>query len=112
MNEEKKIVRIVLTGGPGGGKTSAISRITSELSERGWYTLVVPETATEIIPSGIKVGENALNVIEFQTLLMKKQISKEKLYGEAANMLKAKKIVIIFDRGIMDSKAYMSEEDF
>ena len=41
--------KIVVTGGPCGGKTTALSRIKIELSRLGYTVLVVPESATQLI---------------------------------------------------------------
>ena len=53
---EKKIVKIVLTGGPAAGKTTLISRVLKEFKqEDGWKVITIPETATELI-SGFGIG--------------------------------------------------------
>jgi len=39
-------VRILLTGGPCAGKTTAIADITQDLTQLGYKVLVVPEAAT------------------------------------------------------------------
>ncbi len=40
------LIRIVLTGGPCGGKTTAISRLMEWLTGLGYYVVIVPEAAT------------------------------------------------------------------
>ena len=50
----KIVAKVVLTGGPCAGKTSALSKIESYFTERGYKVLIVGESATEIIKSGIK----------------------------------------------------------
>ena len=49
LNKLKK--RIVLTGGPGGGKTTAIDLLRREFSKQ---IVVVPESATMLFSGGIK----------------------------------------------------------
>ena len=46
------ITRIAITGGPCAGKTTGISIIEQELSEKGYRVFVVPEAATLFINSG------------------------------------------------------------
>lgn len=46
-------MEIVLTGGPCGGKSSAVRHLVAHLSARGWRTLVVPEAATLLITGGV-----------------------------------------------------------
>ena len=71
----KKIFNFVLTGGPCGGKSTAINKIYQDLSERGYKVLIVPETATELINSGITV--NFVGSVRFQEILFYKQLKKE-----------------------------------
>ena len=44
---------IVLTGGPCGGKSSALPFLKEELEKCGWRVLTVGETATDLMQSGI-----------------------------------------------------------
>jgi putative protein kinase ArgK-like GTPase of G3E family len=46
------IVRILLTGGPCAGKTTAIADITQDLTQLGCKVLVVPEAATIMMKGG------------------------------------------------------------
>lgn len=108
----KKVWSFVITGGPCSGKTTALSTIEQELSNRGYYVLIVPETATELIPNGIKPFGNSLDSLQFQYVVVEKQLSKEALYRKVADMLPHKKIVILHDRGIMDGKSYVSPNQF
>ena len=43
------ITKIVITGGPCAGKTTGLSRIEEEFSNRGYTVLFVSEVATELI---------------------------------------------------------------
>ena len=108
----KKIWSFVITGGPCSGKTTGLSLLEQELSNRGYYVLVIPETATELITTGIRPYGNSLSNMDFQCLLAKKQLQKEKLYREASQLLPYDKIVILHDRGLLDNKAYVSDHQF
>lgn len=46
------IIKVCLTGGPCGGKTTAIDILYKELSEKDICTFIVPEAATLIADSG------------------------------------------------------------
>ena len=114
MSSDGKIIRIVITGGPGGGKTSALPVLAAELSARGFGVVPVPETATELISAGL-TRETLGSQYAFQSLLMKKQLEKEKLaLTEAENLVKkeGRTAVIIFDRGLQDSRGYIPQSDF
>jgi len=46
------LYKICLTGGPCGGKTTALAQITERLTERGYKVFVVPETPTMTMEGG------------------------------------------------------------
>ncbi|MCD8120989.1 MAG: ATP-binding protein [Clostridiales bacterium] len=49
----QEITKIVITGGPCAGKTTAMSWLQNEFTEKGYAVLFVPETATELIGGGV-----------------------------------------------------------
>lgn len=108
----KEIKKIVLTGGPCSGKSTAMKRIKEEFSKLGYYVLVVPETATELILGGIAPWTLG-SYEKFQYLIMKLQLEKEDIFFQGAkDVLNHDKILIVCDRGIMDCQAYMSKIEF
>ncbi len=108
------VAKIVLTGGPCAGKTTALSKIEEELHDRGYRVFIVGESATELIKGGIRpFGENPLQMIDFQRLILKYQREKEFVYEQAIAMLpEEEKCVLLYDRGLLDNKAYITEEQF
>lgn len=106
-----EISKIVITGGPCGGKSTALSWIQSAFTQLGYTVLFVPETATELINSGVAPW-TCLNNGEFQKCQMKLQIEKEKVFHQAASVMKTDKVLIVCDRGVLDNKAYMTDEEF
>lgn len=106
----KEIYFIVITGGPCAGKTSALKEIYENFSKIGYKVLIIPETATELILAGITPMD--IGNVNFQKILLKKQVNKEKLFAEAALNMSNDKILILCDRGVLDGKAYMSEIEF
>lgn len=105
------ITKIVITGGPCAGKTTAMSRIQNYFTEIGYNVLFVPETATELITGGVAPWTCGSNT-DFQKCQILLQIEKEKIFEEAAKTMKKDKILIVCDRGILDNKAYMTEDEF
>jgi len=99
----------VITGGPCAGKTTGLAVLEQALTNKGFKVIVVAETATELISSGICPWE--LGQEEFQSLLLERSINKEETTRKAANYLK-RDTVILYDRGLIDSKAYMPREFF
>ncbi len=107
----KSITKIVITGGPCGGKSTAMTWIESNLSKRGYKVLFIPETASELILGGVAPWTVNSNY-EFQKALVSLQIQKEQVFEMAARNMDDKKILIVADRGILDNKAYMTDEEF
>ena len=108
-----KITTIALTGGPCGGKSTSISILEQELTNKGYQVFVVEEMATNLILSGANPGVTGL--FEFQRMLIKLQDERNKVYHYMADEVSdrtGKPVVIIFDRGIPDSKAYISHNDY
>ena len=96
-----KTFKIVLTGGPCAGKTTALKAIKNHLEEQNIKYITIPETATELILN--KMLPNSNYTYEFQTMVLKRQYAKEK---EAINYAQKmyeqeEKVVILCDRGIL-----------
>ena len=104
------ITKIVITGGPCGGKSTALSRIETHFSELGYRVIFVNEAATEMITNGVApwIGKNS----DFQIALLDTQRHKEMRYEEWACKLQDDKVLLVCDRGALDNKAYMCAEDF
>ena len=77
--EGKNVYKIVITGGPCGGKTTAISRIHDEFTSKGYNVITVSETATDLIMGGI-TPLTASSSDTFQKILMELQL-KNKQYS-------------------------------
>lgn len=99
----------VLTGGPCAGKTTALSVLEQVLTAKGYKVMIIPETATELISSGITPWELGQNI--FQDLIIDRSMHKEEMALRVATKL-ATNAVIICDRGLMDGKAYTDHDVF
>ena len=105
------IKKIVITGGPCAGKTTGLSLIQNAFSMRGYKVLIVPETATELITGGVAPWTCGTNV-EYQKCQVQLQLTKERIFEYAAKTMDAERILIVCDRGALDNKAYMNDEEF
>ena len=106
------ISKIVLTGGPCAGKTKVLSKIKRFLMEKGYVVFVVPESATELMAGGITPHKDNVGLYEFQKLILFYQYQKELIYDSAAEQFNHSEVVIIYDRGIMDNKAYIGNDAY
>ena len=105
--------KFVLTGGPCGGKTTALARIYSYLRERGFQVVTCPEAFTILQSNGMSLDFFATGGMDtvIQNTVMDVQITLEE---SLETVLKAhgKPAVMLCDRGPMDGAAYMSEDDW
>ena len=105
------VQKIVITGGPCAGKTTALSWIANNLPDKGYRVLFVPETATELIGGGLTPWGCGTN-LDYQRCQMELQLEKERLFERGARTMNADKILIVCDRGAIDNKSYMNDEEF
>jgi predicted ATPase len=103
------IFNLVVTGGPCGGKTTALKTLESFFTKRGFKVLTIPETATEVMNSGIIFGE--IPTVDFQEIIFERMICKENTARRAARLY-SKDVIIFYDRALLDVKAYMSADSF
>lgn len=111
---EKRIIKIVLTGGPAAGKTTLVSRILKEFKQDdGWKVITIPESATDLISGfGIKPFGNCVSMLEFQDFVIADQLHKERLALKAAEMVPEHNVLIVYDRALLDDKAYITDAEF
>lgn len=106
-----KVTEIVITGGPCSGKSTVLSILEQDLSQKGFKVIIVPETATEVISSGLTVQDLPVDV--FQGLILDRSLNKEQTTREIVTYLKqSSDVVILYDRGILDCKAYIDKKSF
>ena len=111
LNRKQKITKIVITGGPCAGKTTAMSWIQNAFTKKGYMVLFVDETATELIGGGAPWKYTRCNR-DYQYRLTQLMLAKELAFTEIAKTFEAEKVLIVCDRGALDNRAYMSDEEF
>ena len=109
--EEKHISKIVITGGPCAGKTTAMSWIQNAFTKMGYAVLFVDETATQLISGGAAPWLSTSNR-DYQWQLIRLQQAKEEAFAEIGKTMKENRILVVCDRGAMDNCAYMTGEEF
>lgn len=109
--KNKKIVSIVLTGGPHSGKSSMIPELKVFLERLGFYVIPIGETAREITNAIPNWATHYTN-IDFQKACFKKQLEKEENALAFANNLEKEKVAILYDTALLDSKAYIGNTAF
>jgi predicted ATPase len=105
------VYKIIITGGPCGGKTTAMARLFSFLRERGFEVITCPEAFTLFGSNGMSLdffGTEGMDSV-IQNSVLDVQLSIE---ASLERILKGrgKPAVLLCDRGPMDGSAYLSEE--
>lgn len=109
-----KVLKIVLTGGPRAGKTSIIPKMKEYLeSLPNTHVFVVSETATDLFKFGIEISNNKQKALVFQDIVYSYQKAKEDAMEKyMQNLPDDANVFIIYDRGIMDNRAYLEDNEF
>ncbi|XP_036331534.1 TRPL translocation defect protein 14-like isoform X3 [Rhagoletis pomonella] len=107
---KKRVYKVVLTGGPCGGKTTGQSRLCTFFENLGWKVFRVPETATVLLSGGVKFSDlTDKEAFKFQENLIRTMIQIENTYFELGQS-SLRDCLIICDRGVMDASAYISKD--
>lgn len=105
-----EVIKIVLTGGPCSGKTTALAYVSEKLREQGIEVITIEERATKLILNG-KTPQN-LGRYEFHKLLFELQLAEENEKTAIANKMPCDRVVMLSDRGLLDNKAFVTQEEF
>ncbi|XP_062517089.1 TRPL translocation defect protein 14-like isoform X2 [Corticium candelabrum] len=101
------VYKVVLTGGPCGGKSTVQVRLSTWFENLGWKVYRVPETATLLLGGGVRFDElNEHTIADFQENLLKTLLQIEQVYFDLSQNC-PKPCLIICDRGAMDPSAFI-----
>ena len=111
MTESRKEpYRIVLTGGPCGGKTTCMNALVTHFKEKGFRVFVVPEVPSILISGGVDFAAlDKDGFIRFENNLLSIQVAMEETFIDLARSSDGPALVLC-DRGTMDPAAYMDDE--
>lgn len=102
-----KVWKLVLTGGPCGGKTTGQARLCTFFENLGWKVYRAPETANILLSGGVKFADLSAEMAkEFQSNLLKTMLQIENTFFDLAKK-SHKNCLVICDRGAMDASAYI-----
>ncbi|MCA9615010.1 MAG: AAA family ATPase [Myxococcales bacterium] len=97
----KQLCRIALTGGPGGGKTTAADMLRREIGDR---IVIVPESATMLFSGGFPRCEEASAREAVQQAIFHVQRNLEEVQSQ-----RYPDRMLLCDRGTVDGAAYWPE---
>ena len=111
-NTKPVVWKLVLTGGPCGGKTTGQARLCTFFENLGWKVYRVPETANILLSGGVKFADLSPQMAkEFQANLLKTMLQIENTFFDLASK-SPKNCLVICDRGAMDASAFISREQW
>ena len=111
-----RVHRIVITGGPCAGKTTAMAKLSLRLQNMGFDVFVVPEVATLTITGGAKPGNYTKKQHrDWEVSVLKIQMALEDNFrdiAEKCSLPEGRHAVLLMDRGTMDVLAYVGKDQF
>ena len=106
----KEIKRIVLTGGPCAGKTTALVKVIEYFTNLGYKVFTIPEVPTMFTQAGMDyLTQNHDFFYEGEKATPEIQLALEDKFMRMAETC-TEPCVIVCDRGVMDISAYMRPE--
>ena len=107
-----EIKKIVLTGGPCAGKTTALVKIVEYFSGMGYKVFTVPEVPTLYSTAGWNyLTPNRQLYYEGERAILETQLALEDQFVRLAEVC-TKPVLIVCDRGAFDISAYITPEEW
>ena len=106
------IKRIVLTGGPCAGKTTALVRVIEHFNNLGFKVFCIPEVPTIYSLAGWNyLTPNRQLYFEGERAILETQLTLEDHFQRLAAVC-TKPVLIVCDRGALDISAYMAPDEW
>ena len=116
MNDPAIFFVVVLTGGPGAGKSSCLTLLRQRLSVRGFQVITVPENATHFFANSDGFQREWLGtqqLVTAQRILLDYQLHQEDAFKKMAMLHPTKKrTVMLLDCCTVSGKAYVSDDQW
>ena len=110
--EKKSVYKIVLTGGPCSGKTTALAELREAFS-KDFAVYTVPEVATTAITAGVALAPGNLTPeqsLELNGAVCQLQVDLEAFFERVA-AASGRPALVFCDRGVCDNFAYITPEN-
>jgi CYTH domain-containing protein len=113
-SNDNRVYRLVLTGGPCGGKTTGQARLCTFFESIGWKVYRVPATSTVLAGAGVKSDISKLSddiLVQFYGNLLKMVMQIEQTYFDLASTC-VENCLVVCDGGTMDLRANLTDEQW
>lgn len=111
MLDTKYVTKIVVTGGPCSGRSTALAALEKAFSRMGYYVVFIERTG-DSLRNTRATPEMLGSETNFERMRMQLQKAQETIYESDAHYTPHRKILLICDGGMMDGKAALDEADF
>lgn len=111
MLDTKYVTKIVLTGGPCSGRSTALSALEKAFSKMGYY-VVFPGRTDETLKAARATPEMLGSEKNFERMRMQLQKAQEEVFEHDAHYTPHRKILMVCDGGMMDGKAGLTQAEF
>ena len=111
MLDTKYVTKIVVTGGPCSGRTTAMNALEKAFSKLGYYVLFT-ERPGDSMRRNRATPEMLGSDKNFERMRLQLQQAEESIYEADAHYLPHRKILLICDGGTMDGKALLEDAEF
>lgn len=109
---ESEIKKIVLTGGPCAGKTTALVKIMDHFTSRGFKVFTIPEVPTMFLQAGMDyLTPNEAFFYEGEKATLEMQLALEDKFTRIARAC-GERAFIVCDRGAMDISTYLTPQQW
>lgn len=100
------VIKIVLTGGPCSGKSTALEMLKKHYENKGYTVIDMPESARILINKGASRDDMLL----FEGEVIAHQLDAEACIDKQIAEMNSDKILVLYDRGIADALSYVTPE--
>jgi len=108
----KRVIKVAVTGGGCGGKTTFLSQVRRTAPMLGVTAVCVPEAATLAMAAGLP-PDGRLPFVDFERAIARIQAANERACMAAARAMGGDgDVLVLCDRGLPDVAAYMSDADY
>ena len=105
------VKKIVVTGGPCSGKTTALADLSDYFETIGWKVVIVGNVVAEAAADGIQRDDFG-GTLAYEDYLFTRQINKEDTTDEFCKSLGYQKVLVVGNCGLLDVRACIGEKPF
>ena len=104
-------VKVVLSGGPPDKKAEVIHQLRMEANAKGYAVLLLPDADALLEKGGVLLTAST-GQWDFTSIALRLQLELERSFLQAAQLMAADKVLLLYEHGALDSGAHMPDREF